>query len=45
MRVIIAGGSRPIGRALAESPLSAGHEVIVLSRNPGCSCTPVCIFC
>lgn len=34
MRVIITGGSGLIGRALAESLLSAGSEVIVLSRNP-----------
>lgn len=33
MRVIIAGGTGLIGRALAHSLLADGHEVIVLSRN------------
>lgn len=34
MRVIIAGGSGLIGRALSASLLADGHEVIVLTRNP-----------
>lgn len=34
MRVIITGGAGLIGSALAESLASAGHEVVVLSRNP-----------
>jgi hypothetical protein len=35
MRVIITGGAGLIGRALAADLAGAGHEVIVLSRNPG----------
>ncbi len=35
MRVIITGGTGLIGRALAASLAGDGHEVIVLSRNPG----------
>lgn len=35
MRVIITGGTGLIGRALAEDLAGEGHEVIVLSRNPG----------
>ena len=35
MRVIIAGGTGLIGRALAEELLAAGHQVVVLSRRPG----------
>lgn len=35
MRAIITGGSGLIGRALTESLASSGHEVIVLSRDPG----------
>lgn len=35
MRVIITGGTGLIGSALAESLAQDGHEVIVLSRNPG----------
>ncbi len=35
MRVIITGGTGLIGSALAKSLLADGHEVIVLSRNPG----------
>jgi len=34
MRVVITGGSGLIGRALARELLSAGYEVIALSRNP-----------
>jgi uncharacterized protein (TIGR01777 family) len=34
MRVVIAGGSGLIGRALADSLLRDGHEVVVLSRDP-----------
>lgn len=35
MRAIITGGSGLIGRALTDSLASSGHEVIVLSRDPG----------
>ncbi len=35
MRVIITGGTGLIGSALAKGLLADGHEVIVLSRNPG----------
>jgi len=34
MRVIISGGTGQIGRALARELLDAGHEIVVLSRNP-----------
>lgn len=34
MRVIVTGGSGLIGRALVDSFMKDGHEVIVLSRNP-----------
>lgn len=34
MRVILAGGTGLIGRALAAELAAAGYEVIVLSRNP-----------
>lgn len=34
MRVVIAGGSGLIGRALSETLLESGHEPVVLSRNP-----------
>jgi hypothetical protein len=34
MRIIITGGSGMIGKALAIELIEAGHEVIVLSRNP-----------
>jgi uncharacterized protein (TIGR01777 family) len=34
MRVVITGGTGLIGRALAESLISDGHDVIILSRNP-----------
>ena len=33
MRVFIAGGSGLIGRHLAKSLLSAGHEPVILSRH------------
>jgi uncharacterized protein (TIGR01777 family) len=33
-RVLIAGGTGLIGRALAAELVAAGHEVVVLSRNP-----------
>ncbi len=35
MRLIVTGGTGLIGRALVASLASDGHEVIVLSRNPG----------
>jgi uncharacterized protein (TIGR01777 family) len=34
MKVVIAGGSGYIGRALTHSLLSHGHEVVVLTRDP-----------
>lgn len=34
MRVVITGGTGLIGRALAKSLASDGHEVIILSRSP-----------
>jgi uncharacterized protein (TIGR01777 family) len=34
MRMVIAGGTGLIGRTLAQSLMEAGHEVIVLSRQP-----------
>jgi uncharacterized protein (TIGR01777 family) len=34
MRVLITGGTGPIGRALSANLASDGHEVIVLSRSP-----------
>src|SRR3990172_1234686 len=34
MKVIITGGTGLIGRALSESLIHDGHEVIALSRNP-----------
>lgn len=34
MRVVIAGGSGLIGRALVEELVAAGHEAVVLSREP-----------
>ncbi|MCA9986105.1 MAG: TIGR01777 family oxidoreductase [Anaerolineales bacterium] len=34
MRVIVTGGSGMIGRALAPVLIKAGHELIILSRNP-----------
>lgn len=35
MRVIVTGGTGLIGRILVDQLASDGHEVIVLSRNPG----------
>ncbi len=35
MRVIITGGTGLIGKALTQNLVGGGHEVIVLSRNPG----------
>ena len=35
MRVIITGGTGMIGSALTPKLIAAGHEVIILSRNPG----------
>jgi hypothetical protein len=35
MKVLIAGGSGLIGRAICEALLAAGHEPVILSRNPG----------
>ena len=40
MRVIITGGTGLIGAALAQSLAKDGHEVIVLSRNPGSHSLP-----
>ena len=34
MRVVVAGGSGLIGRALVGSLLADGHEVTVLTRDP-----------
>jgi uncharacterized protein (TIGR01777 family) len=34
MRILVAGGSGLIGRALTGSLMRDGHEVVVLSRNP-----------
>jgi uncharacterized protein (TIGR01777 family) len=34
MRIILTGGSGLIGRALTEDLIQAGHEVVILSRNP-----------
>ena len=34
MRVILTGGTGQIGRVLARELLDAGHDVVVLSRNP-----------
>ncbi|MGO3314194.1 MAG: epimerase [Brachybacterium tyrofermentans] len=34
MKVIIAGGSGTLGRALSEALTAAGHEVVVLTRSP-----------
>ena len=35
MKVVLAGGSGLIGRSLCAALVSAGHEPVVLSRNPG----------
>ena len=35
MRIVITGGTGLIGRALSEELASGGHEVILLSRDPG----------
>ena len=34
MRVVIAGGTGLVGRALVRQLVGAGHEVVVFSRNP-----------
>ena len=34
MRTVITGGSGLIGRALTESLVADGHEVVILSRTP-----------
>ncbi|MDW8290576.1 MAG: TIGR01777 family oxidoreductase [Armatimonadota bacterium] len=34
MRVVVAGGTGFIGRALCQQLLTAGHEVVVLTRDP-----------
>src|SRR4028119_218913 len=35
MRVVITGGSGLIGRALARDLGGAGHDIVVLTRDPG----------
>src|SRR5689334_10409179 len=37
MKIIIPGGAGQVGTMLARHWHSAGHEVVVLSRNPGSS--------
>ncbi len=41
MRVIIAGGTGLIGRALSKSLVADGHEVVVLTRDPARAKAPV----
>lgn len=40
-RVVLAGGSGFLGRSLAETLVSAGYDVIVLSRGPSAGTGPV----
>ena len=42
MKVVIAGGSGLIGRALCAALLDAGHKPVVLSRNPTRTRVPRC---
>lgn len=35
MKIIIPGGTGQVGRMLVRSMLADGHEVVILSRNPG----------
>src|ERR1700693_6371210 len=44
MKVLIAGGSGYIGRRLSVSLVKAGHDVIVLSRQPKSESPPSCVL-
>ncbi len=35
MKIVIPGGSGQVGSMLARAFVADGHEVVVLSRNPG----------